>query len=174
MTRSAADAVILPREGGAAQMKKITFRFEPDPNLDHIDVVIRACAQDEEVTALLERLSEPAPDSLTVFDGFGNLRTLSPDSIILASVEGKLVSITTDDGCWYARQSLQRLENTLDNRRFLRISRFEIVNLDKVLRYDFTLAGTLRLELAGGIETWASRRCIPAIRKRLLGKVDVR
>ena len=50
----------------------------------------------------------------------------------------------------------------------------EIVNLDKVLRYDFTLAGTLRLELTGGIETWASRRCIPVIRKRLQGKEDVR
>ncbi len=155
-------------------MKKIKFRFEPDPNIDHIDVVIRASEQDEEVTALLGRLSEPAPDSFTVFDGHGNLRTLSPDSIILASVDGKLVDIITEDGCWYARQSLQSLEHTLDNKRFFRISRFEIVNLDKVLRYDFTLAGTLRLELAGGIETWASRRCIPAIRKRLLGKEDVR
>ena len=155
-------------------MKRITFRFEPDPNLDHIDVVIRASAQDEEVMALLERLSRPAPDSLTVFDGHGNLRTVSPDDIILASVEGKFVNIVTEDGNWYARQSLQSLENTLDNKRFLRISRFEIVNLDKVLRYDFTLAGTLRLELAGEIETWASRRCIPAIRKRLLGKEDVR
>ena len=62
----------------------------------------------------------------------------------------------------------------LDKKHFLRISRFEIVNLNKVLRYDFTLAGTLRLELAGGIETWASRRCIPAIRKRLLGKEETR
>ncbi len=155
-------------------MKKKSFRFELDPNLDNIEVVIRASVQDEEVTALMERLSEPVPDSLTVFDGYGNMRMLSPYSIILASVEGKLVNIITEDGSWYARQSLQSLENTLDNKRFLRISRFEIVNLDKVLHYDFTLAGTLRLELAGGMETWASRRCIPAIRKRLLGRGDAR
>ena len=155
-------------------MKKITLRFEPDPDLDHIDVVIRAAARDEEVTALMARLSEPPTGSLTVFDGLGNLRVLSPDSIILASVEGKLVHIITKDGSWYTRQTLQSLEDMLDKKQFLRISRFEIVNLDKVLRYDFTLAGTLRLELAGGIETWASRRCIPAIRKRLLGKEDSR
>lgn len=155
-------------------MKRITLRFEPDPNLDHIDVVIRASAQNEEVTALMARLSEPPSDSLTVFDGLGNLRALSPNSIVLASVEGKLVHIITIDGSWYTRQSLQSLQDTLDKRRFLRISRYEIVNLDKVLRYDFTLAGTLRLELEGGIETWASRRCIPAIRKRLLGKEDAR
>ena len=82
--------------------------------------------------------------------------------------------IITGDGSWYTRQTLQSLENMLDKNHFLRISRFEIVNLNKVLRYDFTLAGTLRLELAGGIETWASRRCIPAIRKRLLGREDAR
>ena len=155
-------------------MKKITLRFERDPDLDHIDVVIRAAARDEEVTALMARLSEPPPGSLTVFDGLGGLRALSPDSIILASVEGKLVRIITGDGSWYMRQTLQSLEDMLDKNHFLRISRFEIVNLDKVLRYDFTLAGTLRLELTGGIETWASRRCIPAIRKRLLGKEDAR
>ena len=50
------------------------------------------------------------------------------------------------------------------------IKKFQIVNLAKVRRYDFTVAGTLRLELAGGMETWASRRCIPEIRRRLKGK----
>jgi Response regulator of the LytR/AlgR family len=162
------------RKGGVTGMKKVNIRFELEPALDEIEVVIRASAQDEHVTALMERLSERPPDSLTVFDGFGNLRTLSPGSIILASVEGKLVNIITDDGSWYTRQSLQSLEDTLDKNRFLRISRYELVNLDKVLRYDFTLTGTLRLELAGGMETWASRRCIPAIRKRLLRKEEER
>ncbi len=33
-----------------------------------------------------------------------------------------------------------------------------------------TISGTLRLELEGGMETWASRRCIPEIRRRLKGK----
>ena len=174
MTRIATDAAIPPKKGGVAYMKEITLRFEPDPNLDRIDVVIRAAARDEEVTALMARLSEPPSGSLTVFDGLGGLRALSPDSIILASVEGKLVHIITGDGSWYTRQPLQSLEDMLDKKHFLRISRFEIVNLDKVLRYDFTLAGTLRLELEGGIETWASRRCIPVIRKRLLRREDAR
>lgn len=155
-------------------MKRISVRFEPDPSLDHIDVVIRASAKDEEVTALMERYSENPQDSLTVFDGYGNLRTLAPKDIILASVDGKLVNIVTEDGSWYTRRTLQSLEDELDSSCFLRVSRYEIVNLGKVLRYDFTLAGTLRLELAGGIETWASRRCIPLIRKRLLGKGDAR
>lgn len=155
-------------------MTKITVSFEPDSSLDHIDVVIRAREQDAEVTALMERLSGQPPDTITVFDGYGNFRTLSQESILSASAEGKLVNIITENGSWYTRRTLQNLEETLDKTRFLRVSRHEIVNLDKVVRYDFTLAGTLRLVLVGGVETWASRRSIPAIRKRLLGKGGAR
>lgn len=77
------------------------------------------------------------------------------------------MNIITSDGSYYLRQTLQGLEEKVDGRRFVRISRYELVNLDRVRRYDFTVAGTLRVELEGGMETWASRRCIPAIRKYL-------
>ena len=50
---------------------------------------------------------------------------------------------------------------------FLRISRYEIVNLRKVKRFDFTITGTLRVEMEDDTETWASRRFIPAIKERL-------
>lgn len=151
-------------------MKTIRVHFEPEPALDHIDVVIRAPGMDEDVSALMDQLSGHPPDALMAFDGEGNLCSLSAGDIVMASVEGKLVSIVTEDGKWFTRRTLQSLEDELDSRWFIRVSRYELVNLRKVLRYDFTLAGTLRLELAGGMETWASRRCIPAIRKRLLGK----
>lgn len=120
MTRIATDAAIPPKKGGVAYRKEITLRFEPDPNPDRIDVVIRAAARDEEVTALMARLSVPPAGSFTVFDGLGNLRALSPDGIILASVEGKLVHIITGDGSWYTRQTLQSLEDMLDKKQFLR------------------------------------------------------
>ena len=152
------------------KMKKINVRFERDPSLDSIDVVIRASEEDGAVTELMEKLSGQPPDALTVFDRYGNMRSLPVKDIILASVEGKLVNLVTPDGSWFTRQTLQSLEAALDKKRFVRISRYELVNLDKVLRYDFTIAGTLRIELTGGMETWASRRCIPAIRRKLTGK----
>ena len=152
------------------KMKKINVRFERDPSLDSIDVVIRASEEDGAVTELIEKLSGQPPDALTVFDGYGNMRSLPVKDIILASVEGKLVNLVTPDGSWFTRQTLQSLEAALDKKRFVRISRYELVNLDKVLRYDFTIAGTLRIELTGGMETWASRRCIPVIRRKLTGK----
>ena len=151
-------------------MKRTEVRFEQEVSLDHIDVVIRAPEKDETVLKLMEQLAGNLPRTLTVSDGGGNIRTIPEEEIILVSVDGKIVKIVTADGSCTTRQSLQRLESALDSQRFVRISRYEIVNLEKVRRYDFTLGGTLRLELEGGIETWASRRCIAAIRKRLMGK----
>lgn len=151
-------------------MKTITARFERDLSLDHIEVVIRAPEEDEEVGALLWQLGNQPPEPIAVFDEYGAIRRLREEEIISASTEGRLVCVRTADGVFFTRRTLQSLEETLDARRFLRISRFELVNLDKVLRYDFTAAGVLRLELAGGGQTWASRRSIPAIRKRLKGE----
>ena len=144
--------------------------FESDPTLDHIQVVVRAPAEDEEVLSLLERLTEAPNGGFTVYDRAGNARILSPEEVITASMEGKMVHVVTADGSWFTRRTLQSLEGALVGRRFVRVSRHELVNLDKVSRYDFTIAGSLRLELVGGMETWASRRCIPDIRKRLQGK----
>ncbi len=152
-------------------MRNLNLRFERDPTLDAIEVVIRAPERDETVETLMAKLAAPPPDTVKAFDGSGNMRVIRQEEIILASVEGKLVSLATLGGSWYTRQTLQSLEDTLDKRRFVRISRYELANLDQVLRYDFTIAGTLRIELAGGISTWASRRCIPTIRRRLKGEV---
>ncbi len=151
-------------------MREKKVRLELDPALEGIEVLIRAPEEDGEVSALLELLGASPPDTITVFDANGLIRTLAAQEIVSASVDGKLVNIVTEDGSWYTRRTLQSLEDALDARRFLRVSRYEIVNLAKVRRYDFTVAGTLRLELAGGMETWASRRCIPEIRRRLKGK----
>ena len=151
-------------------MKNIRIRFEQDPALADIEITVRAAGQDAEVTALMEKITGRESRTLTVLDGRGNLKTLAESEIILASVDGKSVRIITADGKWLSRQTLQSLEEMLDSRTFIRISRYEIVNLRKVTRYDFTISGTLRLELEGGMETWASRRCIPEIRRRLKGK----
>ena len=151
-------------------MKKINVRFEQDPSLEHIDVLVSASERDAEVEALLEIISKSPPDLLAVTDGDGARRMLDPKDVISVSVTGKQAQLVTEEGSYMARQSLQSLEDRLEGCGFVRISRHELVNLSKVRKYDFTLSGTLRLELAGGMETWASRRCIPAIRRRLNGK----
>lgn len=65
----------------------------------------------------------------------------------------RIVSVS---GVFTAKQTLQTFEQLL-GKQFLRISRFEIINLRKVRKYDFTIIGTLRIEFENGMETWASR-----------------
>ena len=151
-------------------MKKIQVRFERDETLEHIDVVIRASSRDAAVTKLMEQLSGEPPDVLDLTDTDGTPIQLVTDDVISVSVSDKLTLLITEDGRHIVRQPLQSIEQALDARRFLRISRHELVNTDKIEQYEFSANGTLRLVLAGGIETWASRRCIPAIRARLKGK----
>lgn len=151
-------------------MLKTSIRFERDPSLDHVDIIFRAPEQDDSVLKLMETLSNYSSDSFEIVDEKGNIRKILQDEIISVSVSGKIVKFITENGKWSTRQTLQSIEALLDEQHFIRISRYEIINLDKVLRYDFTVAGILRIELAGGIETWASRRSIPLIRRKLAGK----
>lgn len=148
-------------------MKQVEVFFEQDPSVESIEVRIRAAQKDEEVTDLIRRISEKPKEKLTVQDSDGTLLKIDTEEIISVSVNGKYTEIVTENDRYLVRQPLHLFEERLNEDRFVRISRYEIVNLRKVLRYDFTLGGTLRLELQGGTETWASRRNIPSIRKKL-------
>lgn len=51
---------------------------------------------------------------------------------------------------------------------FVRISHSEIVNLKQVTALDLSLAGTIKMTLAGGAAVcWVSRRYVPRIRQAL-------
>ncbi len=151
-------------------MKQIKIRFEQDSLLPHIEVMIRSSEQDEQITELIRKISDENSDFLVITDINNISNTIMMNDIFLLSVSGKYVKLETESETYTVKQSLQNLENILDMKKFIRISRHEIVNLSKVKHYDFTLSGTLRLQLVNGTETWASRRCIPLIRKRIAGK----
>ena len=153
-------------------MSDIKVVFEEDSSLGGIEITVRAPRRDAEIDALLSRLSPETqpPPQLSVTDENGAVRMISPDEVFMVSVNGKTLSILTENECFTARRSLQSIEDVLCGGSFIRISRYELVNLSKVKHYDFTLRGTLRLEFQNGMETWASRRCIAAIRKRLKGE----
>ncbi len=148
-------------------MKKINIRFEQDKTLDRIDVVIRAGQKDRDVEKLISQLSQNQPQKLTVLDRDECPCIIEENDVITVTSDGKQVRVITTKGVYTAKQSLQNVEGLLNSRMFLRISRFELVNLMKIRKYDFTIGGTLRVEFEGGMETWASRRYIPLIRQKL-------
>ena len=150
-------------------MKKINVRFERDKTTDDIDVVIRASEKDDQIVSLIEKLSTRESVKLTVLDRNNCSCVIDEDEIVFVSADSKNVRITATSGIYRAKQSLQSIEELL-SRKFLRVSRFELINLSMVRKYDFTIGGTLRIEFNNGMETWASRRYISLIRQRLSGE----
>ena len=150
-------------------MKKINVRFERDKTLGEIDIVIRADCQDAQVDALIDSLTQSDSAKFTVLDSSNCSCVIDEQDIVFVSADGKTVSVTTLGGVYRAKQSLQGFEDLL-GRSFLRVSRFEVINLRMVRKYDFTIGGTLRIEFDNGMETWASRRYIPRIKARLSGE----
>lgn len=150
-------------------MKKIHIRFEQDQTLDTVDIVIRAASHDAQVDALMESLAQRDHVRLTVLNQDNCPTVIDEKEIVVISADGKNIRIVTLHDVFRAKQSLQSVETILSG-NFLRVSRFEIINLKMVRKYDFTLVGTLRIEFKNGMETWASRRYIPIIKKRLSGE----
>ena len=150
-------------------MKKINVRFEKEKALNDIEIVIRADKRDEQINALIEKLTQNETVRLTVLDMDNCPCIIDEKEIVFVSADGKNVQFVTVHGKYCAKQTLQNVEDILSD-YFLRVSRFEIINLKMVRKYDFTLGGTLRIEFENGMETWASRRYIPLIRQRLSGE----
>ena len=148
-------------------MKKINIRFERDKTLDEIDIIIRASEKDKDIENLIGQLSQNMPQKLTVLDKNDCPCVIDESDIVTVTADGKQVRVMTTIGVFTAKQTLQNVEGILSSRLFLRISRFEIINLKMVRKYDFTIGGTLRIEFEGGMETWASRRYIPLIKEKL-------
>ena len=151
-------------------MKDILVNYEKCSEIPYIDVTIRSDEQDDQVKHLIGLISSSDADLLRITD-INNVTNLIPmHEIIRLCVSRKQVDIITENGVYSTMRSLQSFECLLDPEKFIRISRQEIVNLSKVRYFDFSLGGLLRLTFEDDTETWASRRCIPVIRKRVFGK----
>ena len=151
-------------------MKKIDIEFRENSTIENIRVIIEASDKDEEVLSLLKRLNVPFDESLKVYDENGRIVVLHKDDIISVSSNKRRLKVISEKGTYELRCSLREAEEELSSPQFLKISRYEIINLNKVERFDFSISGSLKITMKNTMETWASRRLISEIKKRLLGK----
>ena len=151
-------------------MKKINIEFVEDPSQQDINIVITADKKDEEVRELIKKISDPFESTITVYDDKGSAIIIPLEKIYSISSNNRKLKVVTEDGVFEMRSSLQDIEQDLKSPSFIKISRYEIINLLKVKEFDFSVSGTLRIEMNNGMETWASRRSISEIKKRLMRK----
>lgn len=141
---------------------KVEIRI--DPACATPGITITAPALTDEIEALADRLRGGDAPTLAGYSDRG-VTFLPLENVIRIYAERQQVFAQTADGVWTLRTRLYALEEQLAPHRFVRISNSEIVNAKMIAGMDFSLAGTIRMKLRGGIETYASRRYVSRIRK---------
>lgn len=137
-----------------------------DESIEETTVKIYAKEYSKEVESIRDLLSDRLVDKLVGFSD-DEVFILSYEEIIRIFAQDKSVYIKTKNGTFSSRLTLNELDHRLDKKKFIRISRSDIVNLDFVKRLDLSFTGTIAVELKNGDVAYVSRRKLKDFRKAL-------
>ncbi|MBP5728402.1 MAG: LytTR family transcriptional regulator DNA-binding domain-containing protein [Clostridia bacterium] len=145
----------------------IEIRIDPDCH-DPV-ILIRTDQKTQEVENIVHAIENCMDSRYPPFVGYRDnaMELLSQRDIVMVYVESRKVQIRTEKGTFDSRRSLSYLEQLLNPERFIRISRFEIVNIRKIASFDFSMAGTVHILFDDGTVTWAARRYVRSIQQAL-------
>lgn len=129
-------------------------------------VVILTAAMTEEVSHLVQKLSEQNPRIISGSKN-GRIEILEQNDLFRIYTGSGRVFAVTDNGEYTLRLRLYEAEERLNPSQFVRISNSEIINLKKVKNFDFSFTGTICVELTNGATAYVSRRYVPKIKKIL-------
>jgi two-component system LytT family response regulator len=124
---------------------------------DHRDINRRALALLEELRAQSSHMER------MVIKAGGRAFFLKTDEIDWVEAEGKYVRLHVGKESYLVREAISTLESQLDPKKFLRIHRSTIVNIDRVRELQPWFHNEYRVILRDGTELMLSRSC----RKRL-------
>lgn len=146
----------------------VSVSFREDASLDKIEVTVSAPERNAQVEEILTRFADLHRYVDLPLYGGGHVR-LRRDEIIRIFSENRNNYVCTADETVRTTASIGELEKQLGAGGFLRISRFEIINLDKAVHFDFSIVGELKIRMEADQTVFASRRYIPVIRDYLKG-----
>ena len=144
---------------------EVEIKIDSNCKVPHIVIITDKIT--DEVTELVKKLSEDTPqmivwvndDKLTVID--------QNDLIRIYANDGKVIAVTKGDE-YILKLRLYEVEERLDKKTFVRISKSEIINLKMVKGFDLGITGTICVTMKNGTVTYVSRRYVSKI-KQVLG-----
>lgn len=147
----------------------VDIEVQIDPQCHDPVVVIRTDRKTQQVEDIIHAVEACADSGFPMIAGYreNEMELLSQRGIIRVYVEARKIRILTAGGAYDSRKTLSWLETVLNPDRFVRISRFEIVNIRKIARFDFSMAGTVHIVFDDGSVTWAARRYVRPIQQAL-------
>lgn len=135
-----------------------------DPACTQTKIIIRTARMTDEIEALVKRLSAPDPAMIPAQTEYG-VEFLPIEKIVRVYTERQRILVQTAENILPVKYRLYEMEERLKGHAFVRISSSELVNTKMITGMDFSLTGTIRLTLKGGITTYVSRRRVPEIKK---------
>jgi two-component system LytT family response regulator len=113
---------------------------------------------DQRIVALLEQLqTQPKHNERLVVKTGGRVFFLNTDEVDWVEAEGNYVSIHTGKKSYLLRETISSLENQLDPKKFIRIHRSAIVNINRIKELQPWSHGEYHVLLQDGTQLTLSR-----------------
>lgn len=137
-----------------------------DESLDENKVTIYAKKYSKDIENIRDMLTDRLLDKIVAFYD-KEIFILSFDEIIRIFAQDGDVFVKTNNKSYKVRLTLTELEKRLDKKKFIRISRSEIVNIDYIKRLDLSFIGTIAVEFTNDEVSYVSRRRLKDFKKIL-------
>ena len=152
-------------------LDKVDVHVEIVSSCQRPRVIIQTSQQSELVDRIIKAINEIIGDGQPQMEVIAGGRTvmINQNDVIRIYTENRRLIIHTSTKNYESYYTLRRIEEILDRNQFVRISRFEIINLNRVAGFDFSINGTVNISFDDGSSTWVARRYVSSIQQKLNG-----
>ena len=129
-------------------------------------IIIKTSSMNEEVQKIVSMLSK---DEIKVISGMkeDKVEILDENNISRVYAQNGMVYASTQNGVYVLKLRLYEIEEILNNKKFVRISKSEIINLREVKNFDFSFVGTISVQMKNNDVCYVSRRFVSKLKKIL-------
>ncbi|NIK11646.1 LytTR family DNA-binding domain-containing protein [Alkalibacillus almallahensis] len=145
------------------------LKVEYDDSLPDDLTILRTKSHHSYVDKVSQLFEDPFPSNMIITQEGSSFSPIELNQIHFFFTENKAVYANTESGKQKVQERLYEIESRLPN-HFVRISRFEIVNLQWVKRFEYTFGGRIILHLKSDEKLYSTRSYTKKIKNILFRK----